>query len=501
MKKRLSFALLITLATSTFAIHHPTKLPVNLLMAPSLKQNAFDYTSANLPLNKSLLTREQQNKFHQSFLKRYYFPWSKINVATEFCITANGKNCHPILGVEKSTVYAFKRNPGYNNRYHKNSKAWIHQIVVNMQLNAFPNINCKKSDLCHGIAVKNTMIRAIPTLSASYKKLTEPGQAYPFDHIQESNLWMGTPVMVLQQTKNHHWLLIKGPGLLGWVKANSIAYTSKQFMQQWRAHPMVTPILRDATIDHNLTMHFPKKIYLGSFFPYVKENPYNYEVLLPIANAAHQAVTRTYHVSDDFVTKWPLTPTPQNFNRIINQLLGMTYGWGGMGYDTDCSGTLRRLFGAFGVWLPRNSKSQLNFAGHIYPLSLDKYSVAQRKAILLGATKSNLPKLKPYLTLIGFGGEHDNIGHVTLYLGEYPQKHPKYIVLFQSVWGDSIMQGKKNVGRAIFGKAVISKLGFGSHLDLAHSGYTIKTHWQLPGIYVTDLTQGQNTAYLRKHKI
>jgi len=91
------------------------------------------------------------------------------------------------------------------------------------------------------------------------------------------------------------------------------------------------------------------------------------------------------------------------------------------------------------------------------------------------------------LTLIGFGGENDKIGHVTLYLGQYPIKNPKDLILFQSVWGVHIMQGKTNVGRAIIGKAVISKMGFGSNLNLLNTGYTTQGLWQEPGIYVTNI--------------
>lgn len=474
--------ILMSLSISTAFAASTPKLPVNLLIAPTLTQNAFAHTPANLPLNKSLLTKAAQEKFHKAFLKHYYFPWSKQATPTEFSITANGKDIKSVENFEKAAITSYELRPGYTQTYHPISKAFIKHLATNMQLKTFPNVSCQHSDMCHGIAVTNTNIRTLPTTMPSYGKITRPGQAYPFDNFQESNLWLGTPVQVVQISKDKKWFLIKGPGLVGWVQANSIAFTSKQFMQQWQQHKLLTPILRQATIDHNLQMHFPINLYLGTFLPEIKKQAYGYIAQIPLMGAKHQAITATYHISNDFVAQWPLTPTPRHFNRIINEFLGMTYGWGGMGFDTDCSGTMRRLFGAFGIWLPRNSKSQLEHAGTMLAFTKSKYSVKQRKAFLI-----NHAKLKPYLTLIGFGGEHDAIGHVTLYLGKYSAKQTKGFILFQSVWGAHIMQGKTDVGRAILGKAVISKMGFGDNLDLLNTGYSIQSLWQEPGIYTTNI--------------
>jgi len=484
MHKTITFFFL--LSGLAFASQAP-KLPVNLLIAPTLPQDAFAYTPKNLSLDKPLLTKTEQEKFRKLFLQHYYYPWSEKNVPTQFSITADGKHSKPVMYYENAIINAYELKPGYGQTYHPNSKVFIKSIVANMQLNTFPDVNCRHSDMCHGIAVKNTNIRELPTTKPSYNEITGPGEAYPFDNFQDSNLWLGTPVQVVQQSKDKKWFLIKGPGLLGWVKANTIAFTSKNFIQQWQQHSLLTPILRQTVIDHNLQMHFPIKIYIGSFLPEVKKNAYDYITLLPLMGPKHQAVTAAYHVSNDLVTQWPLTPTPRHFNRIINQFLGMSYGWGGLGFDTDCSGTMRRLFGVFGIWLPRNSKSQLEYSGKMFALTKKNYSETQRRTLLMHNAKSEIPRLIPYLTLIGFGGENDKIGHVTLYLGQYPIKNPKDLILFQSVWGVHIMQGKTNVGRAIIGKAVISKMGFGSNLNLLNTGYTTQGLWQEPGIYVTNI--------------
>lgn len=486
--KKIIIVVLSSIFSCALASTNVPIMPVNLLIAPDLPQNANLFTPRNLNLDKSLLSVAEQDALPKTFLQHYYYPWSKNIVPTQFCITADGKNCSSVINDEKQIIATLIKTPGFNANYQPHSASWIKAIVANMALNTYPNINCNTSDNCHGITVTNTYIRAIPTNVPSYSAITEPGQAYPFDNLQNSELFLGTPVNIIQHSKDNHWLLIQTAGCLGWVEANTIAFASADFIKQWESYPLVTPILLKATIDHDLKMHEPKTIYLGSFFPFIEKSEFGYLIQLPLANAKQQAEMAAYHVSSDLVTTWPLIPTPRNFNRLINQFLGMPYGWGGLGLDSDCSGTLRRLFSAFAIWLPRDANDQLNFAGTINYLPLSKYSISQRKAILIHGARSPLPPLKPYLTLIGFGEKNNTIGHVVLYLGKYPQNNPKDLLLFQSVWGVAINQGNQKIGRAIIGKAAITTMGIGSQIDLGNTGYSISTLWQIPGIYFTDLT-------------
>ena len=117
------------IANLAFANQYP-KLPVNLLIAPTLKQNAFAYTPSNLPLNKPLLTKQQQTNFHNTFLQRYYYPWSKNNKPTEFSTTANGKHSKPVMCYENSAVQQFEAKPGYNQTYHPNTLKFIESVAA-----------------------------------------------------------------------------------------------------------------------------------------------------------------------------------------------------------------------------------------------------------------------------------------------------------------------------------------------------------------------------------
>lgn len=477
----ISFLFLISFVEST-------SLPINLLVGPDLKQDAFAYTPSNLPLNKPLLRPAQQIKLQKSFLEHYYYPWTHDNDPAQFCKTADNRACTSVLTFEDQILRSFKIHPGYDERYHAYSKAWINTIDTNMELNTFPNIHCSAKYHCHGIVITNTNIRAIPTSMPSYSNIDKPGQGYPFDNIQEANLWLGTPIVVVHQTHDHKWILIKGPGLLGWVPAKTIAWISDKMNHEWRRHRLVTPIVRQITLNQNLALT-PKTIYLGSLLPSVKTFSYDTVIALPILGKNGQAQFVRRRLSNNVINPWPLAPTPNHFNRLLNQLLGMPYGWGGVGFNSDCSGMLERLFGAFGIWLPRNAETQIRFTGHLYSLLLTDYSVQERKKHVMDIANQSPSLLKPYLTLIGFARNPDHISHIALYLGKYPQKNPNDLLIFQSTWGNPIMQEGHSVGRIILGKTVITLLGFGSHLALPPTyDYSIKTHWQDAGIYITDLT-------------
>lgn len=484
MRKIILILCILAIVIFAYAYLVSTELPANVFVQPNLSQNANRYTLNNISSTQSLLSKTQQLAHKQIFLQKYYYPWSSNFSTSVFSVTADNNNAVSILDYEKDAVSAIQQAPGFNANNQPNSTAWANTIIANMQLNTFPNVNCNSSDQCHGIAINNAAIRTVPTMLPSYSAITEPGEGYPFDNLQESTLWRGTPVRILQQSQDHRWLLIELAGDLGWVKADAIAYTSAQFMKQWQKRSYVTPIVTRTTLDPNLSASQPKMIYLGSLFPYINKTPEMYQIQLPIADARQQASITNVWVSNNDFTAWPLTPTPRNFNRLINQLLGMPYGWGGLGFNTDCSGTMQRLFTAFGIWIPRNSKDQLNFAGQMHSFPLSQYSVNQRKSLLLNDT--NTP-LKPYLTLIGFSKHGTSIDHVALYLGKYPNKHPNDIVIFQTVWGDPIKCGPDSVGRAILNKAVITTMNIGAELKLGRFGYHVCTLWQDPGIYVTEI--------------
>jgi hypothetical protein len=122
---------------------------------------------------------------------------------------------------------------------------------------------------------------------------------------------------------------------------------------------------------------------------------------------------------------------------VIDRMLGKPYGWGDLGGNRDCSGSLRDLFTAFGVWLPRNSAAQAK-AYPFVPFGEVPGREKEERLALEGV---------PFATLLAVPG------HIMLYLGTY-RGEPW---VFHSMWGVRTLRDGKE-GRHIVGSAVITTL-------------------------------------------
>ena len=172
----------------------------------------------------------------------------------------------------------------------------------------------------------------------------------------------------------------------------------------------------------------------------------------------------------------------------IHALLAMPYGWGGKDFHSDCSGTLRRLFLTFGIWLPRSSSFQAQYAGT--KISLVGKSASERKAILIDHAGSNAPT--PFLTLIAFGHSTTSTSHIGLYLGTTYVGAQQEAVMLNEVWGVSINKGDVS-GRAWIGQSAITPVGIGENIQsaLAQAGWQLNSLWDVANMSLTTVGTAQ----------
>ena len=135
-----------------------------------------------------------------------------------------------------------------------------------------------------------------------------------------------------------------------------------------------------------------------------------------------------------------MTLTPSAMATLANNLIGQRYSWGGQFENRDCSATMRDLFTPFGIWLPRNSKTQAQKGARLLDLTglspSDKRDAINEHAI-------------PFFSLIGMKG------HIGLYLGYEPMT--KMPIMLHDVWGVKTNAFGRE-GRAIIGKVTITTL-------------------------------------------
>lgn len=478
----------------TFSLNSDKLLfPINVLIPTRFSQNAFNYIPSNLPARKPLLTTKQAKEKSKQFLKRYFFAWSPKDKQMIYYVT--GDNTKPEVTVnvavtEKQVTKKCQKQACYNINYMP-----IHHIpnhvILNMDLQHLPNVSCSGNNAaCYGIMVKNSVVRALPTEHPFFASPTKPGEGYPFDYLQDGDLWFGAPVKIIQHSRDKQWLLVKGQGMLGWVKRDRVAHANAVFRNKLENAPhFMTPIQKRTTFYSGHPTHgtHSLRIYLGSIFPLFKKENHTSIIGIPVANTDGNAAFKPLTVLNDHFLPWPLKTTPFNFSLLLNQMVDMPYGWSGLHFDSDCSGTLTRIFTAFGIWLSPWSLVQGQFGGKIYGIPKEK-----RKQWLIKS--KGAATLMPYLTLITLGHKPNHISHVMLYLGTPLINGKRRAMVFQEAWGIHIhlKDSKQNsLGRAIYGRAVITSISEGVNLLKAFQskGLTLSSLWNYPTFNVTLLNQ------------
>ncbi len=460
----------------TFSFANP--FPINVLVSANIKQNAYAYMPKNDKANRLILSSAQQQHFTQLFLARYYSPWAVQYKPQQTCFTADDRHCVAINSVEQQSIQLAQHNLGYDQHYNAHSVQWLVRIKNNMNL---AQTFCQKN--CAAITVDNAALRILPTLQPRYLSIKIPGQGYPFDSLQLATLWLGTPVRIVMSSRDKKWYLVDAAGMLGWIETATLARVDNSFEKKWRSLPLSSLTSLKLTTP-------TKDLYFGSLLPYRKLSTHLMQIFIPYKNKQGKAELRSVHLAQDQIKPWPLLPTPYEFSRVINLFLGMTYGWGGLYDDSDCSGALKRLYANFGIWLPRHSGAQGALAGKMSHLPISRYSVMQRKQIFLGKAGNKFIRLVPYLTLITFQeSETGPIDHVALYIGSPDKKH---IIIFQSVWGFHIVKQKDGVGRLIVGKAALTQMNLGENINLQDRSLQVQTLWQVPGLNYTVISSDAN---------
>lgn len=419
------------------------EVPIYDFSIKSYTQNIHDY----LPTDSEdyavpLLKPEYQASQVQRFYNYYYSsapnglsPWSEPMVRSVLPI---------VKKVELEILDDFDNqnkdalNQHYAENFKEHGEAWLSGIKQNMDLSALDSSEFKEGN--KAIATANTFARALPEQAPDFLHFSLAGQGFPFDNLQESVIWSGTPLYVISVSKDKSWLLVLTPdAYFAWVKSNDVAYASSKFISQWQAAAQkgLAAITETGASVVDRHQHFQFTAYIGAVFPLVERDERATSILIPIKNQRHQAVISTGVVSKDAASLMPLVASKKNLVKIIKQLQNRPYGWGGAFFFNDCSQELKSIFTPFGIWLPRNSAQQAQFSR---ALDLSQNTADER----ISALKE---KGHPLMTIIYIGG------HVMLYIGnKETDNHEREAITYQNIWGLSPASRDKRyvIGQALF---------------------------------------------------
>jgi hypothetical protein len=392
-----------------------------------------------------LLSDDYQKKRLSIFYKHYFgefSPWDQAYVA-QLIIQPTPDD---VLTQEKSVIYLFNNKNkmgneiGYGENFRPYPQGWIEQIKTNANISQFKQLAYNHNQ--RGIAVDNLHGRALPTDDNYFYSHNIAGQGYPFDNLQMSAVWVGTPVYIMGESLDHAWYLVLTPDIIGWVKAQGIARVDEKFIQAWQAAAKLkmAAITKTQTSVTNEHQQLQFLAYVGAVFP-AEPATNGVKLLIPVADENNNAVIKTSVVDYNHAVFMPLSATAHHFAELMKTLIGRPYGWGNLFFYNDCSAELKSLFTPFGLWLPRHSSEQIRVGKMI---DVTKLSKTERINYLRDNGRN-------YLTIVYIGG------HILLYVGNYPVAgHASSAPMtYQNMWGLSPTPAKR---RSVVGQAVLFPL-------------------------------------------
>lgn len=375
-------------------------------------------------------------KRYFSALKSHYFgmnsgeksPWNPYHIASILKKTANSNR----NGSIKSYLDNDSISWGENFRVH--SARWKEEI----RNNADTRIDAVYRPSNRGIAIRETLVRALPTADPAYDDPRQAGQGYPFDNLQISSIRPGTPVYVLTDSNDTRWKYVITPTVTGWVHSEDIAEVDQNFVTEWVS---LAKKNLGAFIKEPISVHERDQYYftarLGTILPFRdKQQSGLFQAAVPVRNIDGSAEIRWVSLKPDEFAAMPWKMMPGNIAKLMKSMNSRPYGWGNYNFYNDCSAEIRSLLMPFGIFLPRNSAAQIQATTRIVDLS--KENISSRINYLREHGK-------PFTTLVYI------TGHIMLYIGNTSINGQEVPMTYQNVWG---LRTQDSRSRSIIGGSV-----------------------------------------------
>ena len=439
LQKQIIAVFLLSFTSVSFSL----EVPIYHFSIKPYSQNINDFLpSDSTDYSSPLLKPEYQTSQLQQFFNHYYSsdsaglsPWSEHMVRSVLPVVKKIE-LEILEDFDNQNKDAFSRH--YAENFKEHDEVWLNNIKQNMDLSVLDSSEFMAKN--KAIAVANTFGRALPDSAPDFFHLSIPGQGFPFDNLQESVIWSGTPLYVISVSKDKAWSLVLTPDVyFAWVKSSDIAYASGGFISQWQeaAQKGLIAITETDTSIVNRQHHFQFTGYIGSVFPLAQHDDNTESILIPVKNEHHQAIIEIGMINKRSASLMPLIASKKNIAKVLQQLQNRPYGWGGAFHFNDCSQEIKSIFTPFGIWLPRNSAKQ---AGLGTALDLSKKNIDER-------IKTLQEKGHPLMTIIYIGG------HVMLYIGNKLGSNQEVEAMtYQNIWGLSPESKDKRyvIGQSLF---------------------------------------------------
>lgn len=408
------------LLTDDFSRSKPQELPEEIEDIQRIPQNVRQFSET---IKSSSLSDDEQARAVQNFRKRYFTPWTTAEASYSTTDAIKG-----MKEVADRTWYGENRL--------KVDPARIKAIIAHATLDHLPSLNQQ------GITIAPTFMRGLPNA----KPLYETSDDFPFDQLQYTEVKQHEPVRILHESDTGAWVFIETSYGQGWVKSGTVLPVDNSLQHRMMNAELVVIVMDFAVIrdDKRKAMPQPK---IGTLYPLIEEENDYWLVNVAVAGEDEQAVLKTARIAKKDARRFPLAFNAETVTHVGNELLKTPYGWGELFRDRDCSATTRDFFMPFGIWLPRNSRQQLNAGPFV---SLTSLSKPEKEKLLR-------EQGVPFRTLV------HRKGHIMLYVGLIGGKP----VILHNTWAIRFKTKSGGEEKFYVGRTVLSTLEAGDELPLS----------------------------------
>ena len=252
----------------------------------------------------------------------------------------------------------------------KNADTEIEQAEIDAWLDnrALERIEAS-NDRLFGLVVKRAAVRRLPTAQRAFDR----NGGIDIDRLQESALFPGTPVAVLHESRDGHWLFVQAENYAGWVETDTVGIAPRAEVMRYAARQP----RRYITGSQVRTVHHPYakevselRMDMGASFPlrtdWPLSKPVNGQGALAawIVDVPLRLDNGLLHIKPALIPRAadtaaaPLPASQANLIRQAFKFLGERYGWGHDYQGRDCSGFVSEIYRSIGILLPRNTGDQ-----------------------------------------------------------------------------------------------------------------------------------------------
>ena len=250
------------------------------------------------------------------------------------------------------------------------TQAYLDNLIENSNLDGID----PAMPLRYGWSVCRASLRALP----SNDFLGETADDLFFDQMVSSDCLPYMPAIVVHESKDGEWYFAWFYEGGGWIRKENIALCPSRgdwiARQKEESFLVVTGREVRLNVDRACDAISGLLLPMGTKIPLLsqedapehvagRENYYSYVVKLPVRgeNGMIEDVIALIPMCDDVHAGY-LEYTTGNVLKQFFKRLGDRYGWAGLDYSNDCSGTVREAYRCFGFELPRNSSNQAQSA-------------------------------------------------------------------------------------------------------------------------------------------